>query len=524
MTEARRDLGRASAWLALLLVGAGWPVRVAAQAVDRDPQFVPLEEAGRDPDAIVTPEEPESAEEAEREEAAEGPAERPEVDSEPAATPRGPLEEGAAEAEEPVVRASRARTVRRTRARARHDVVLRWAPRYRLDTTTDPLGLEQQLWRRVDSLPLYHRAALDVTDLADGHVSLHFAGWGALDLLADSEGGVAAGDVAIGYVEVELAPFDLWAGRRFVTYGPPGGLHVDGGGASTRTDFGMIVEAFVGRPVTPARVVLLGPEPGFEDESAVAYGARVAYADAGTFGASAGYAERRGHGIVGSQTVDLAGYWYPGPLRVEAGTKVDVRDPGVAQARIGAALRVAPQVTVDADYLHLEPGRWIPPWSILSVFETTTFDEVSVGGTWRPMRPLTLRAELAGRMYSRPSGQTEPNLGYRAEVMARVLPLPDPGVRLRVLASRRDDGVVGYTVVMAGVAFDPWPAWVVAFDGAFAIDDAAQRDSLLARATVELTPEEAWKIGVTLSLARTPIVEAEARAMLRASWSPEVPQ
>ena len=408
------------------------------------------------------------------------------------------------------------------RIRARHDVLVRWAPRYRLDTSVDPLGLEQRLWRRVDSLPLYHRAALDARNLVDGHLSLHFSGWGALDLFADSEGGVAAGDVAIGFVEVDLAPVRLWAGRRFVTFGPPGGLHVDGGGASARTEFGLVAEAFVGRPVTPARVSLPGPEPAFDDAT-VAYGARVAYADAGTLSVSAGYAELWGNGILGSRTVDVAGYWYPGDLRVEAGAKVDVRSPGVAQARLGAAWRAERHVSVDADYLHLEPGRWIPPWSILSVFETSTYDELSAGVTWRPLRALALRGELAGRLYSRPDVQDEAPLGYRAEVTARVLPLPDPGVRLRVLISRRDDGVVGYTLLTAGAAFDPWPRWVIALDGAFGIDDDAERDSVLARATLEVHPADEWKVGVTLSVARTPIVEAETRAMLRASWSPGVP-
>lgn len=410
----------------------------------------------------------------------------------------------------------------RLRVRARHDVVLRWAPRYRLDVSLDPLGLEQRLWRRVDSLPLYHRAALSAHDLVDGRLDLHFAGWGALDLFADSEGGVAAGDVAIGYVELDLEPVRVWAGRRFVVYGPPGGLHVDGGGASVRSDFGLVAEAFVGRPVTPTRRLLLGPEPSFEGAT-LAYGARVAYADADKLGVSAGYAELWGQGLVGSRTVDLSGYWYPGLFRFEAGAKLDARDLGVAQARLGAALRAERHVTVDADYLHLEPARWIPPWSILSVFETSTYDELSAGSTWRPLRALALRAELAGRLFSRPEGQADPPLGYRAELVARIVPSPRPGTRLRVLVSRRGDGVIGYTLMTAGVAFDPWPDWVVAFDGAFGIDDDAERDAALARGTVELTPVDDWKVGLTLSLARTPIVEAEARAMLRATWTPEVP-
>lgn len=408
------------------------------------------------------------------------------------------------------------------RARARHDAVLSWAPRYRLDTSTDPLGLEQQLWRRVETLPLYHRVALDASGLLDGRVSLHLSGWGALDLFADSSGSVAAGDLAIGYVELDLAPVQLWAGRRFVAYGPPGGLHVDGGGVSARAPFGLVAEAFVGRPVTPARASLLGPEPSFEG-AAAAWGGRVAYADSGTLAVSAGYAEAWRHGIAESRTIDLAGSWDPGAVRVEAGAKVDARALGVAQARVGVAWAVLRELSVDADYLHLEPGRWIPAWSILSVFDTSTFDEIGAGVTVRPLRALALRAEGAARVYSASAqADDEPRAGYRLDASARVLPQPGAGPRVRVAVSRRDDGTLGYTVLTAGAAFDPLDRVVATVDGAFAIDDQGGRESALGRASVDWSAFDDWAFGLTFAVARTPLALAETRAMLRIRWTPEV--
>ncbi len=410
------------------------------------------------------------------------------------------------------------------RARARHDAVLSWSPRYVLDTSLDPVGLEQQMWRRVDTLPLYHRVALDASGLLDGRVSIHLGGWGALDLFADSSGSVAAGDLAIGWVEVDLEPVRLWGGRRFVTWGPPGGLHVDGGGASVRAPFGLIVEAFGGRPVTPTRVSLLGPEPSFEG-AAGAWGGRVAYSDAGTLGVSAGYAEIFRRGIVESRTIDVAGQWTPGDLRIEAGAKIDARAGGVAQARVGAAYRIVREVSVDADYLHLEPGRWIPPWSILSVFDTSTFDEIGAGVTVRPLRVLAIRAEGAARVYSATAMQDdEPRVGYRLEATGRVLPSPGAGPRVRVNVSRRDDGTIGYTVITAGAAFDPLEHVVATVDGAFAIDDAGGRESAIGRLSVDWRPFDEWSFGLTGALARTPIALAETRGMLRIRWSPEVPR
>lgn len=403
------------------------------------------------------------------------------------------------------------------RIRARHDVLFTWSPRYRLDTTTGPLGLEDQLWRRVDALPMHHRVALDASGL-EGRLDVHLAGWGALDLFADSGGGIAAGDIAIGYLGLALEPVRLWAGRRFVTFGPPGGLHVDGGGASVRSSLGVVAEAFAGRPVTSIRATLLGSEPSFDDAT-IAYGARVGYTDAGRLGASAGYAELWGRGILGSRTVDLSAYWYPGDVRFEAATKIDARDPGLLSAHLAASYRVIPELSLDADYLHVEPGRWIPPWSILSVFETSTFDELAAGAVVRPARALAIRAELGGRMYSS-VGQEEPRFGYRAELSARVVPIGEPGPRLRAHVSRRDDGVLGYTIVQGGIAFDPIAILVVTIDGALAIDDQGGRESLIGRASVDVDVAPTWSIGGTFSVARTPIVPAEARGLIRASWSP----
>lgn len=413
-------------------------------------------------------------------------------------------------------------TASQWRVRTRHDVVISWAPRYRLDTSTDPLGLEQQIWRAVDALPLYHRVSLDATLAIDESTSLgvHFSGWGSVDLLGDtSGGGLAAGDVAIGYVELSHQPLSAWAGRRFLTYGPPGGLHVDGGGAGVRSDVGLFADAFVGRPVTPIRTSLLGPQPDFTDTT-VAYGARVGYEDAGTLALSASYAELWGHGVVGTRTIDVTGVWDPGVVHFEASVKVDALRLGVTQARAVAMVTLARELQIDLDYLHVEPARWIPAWSILSVFETNDFDEAMGGVTLRPSRTVALRGEGAARIYSMPS-TGERHVGYRADLSFRMMPGVDQGTSLRVQGSRRDDGVLGYTVLTLGTAFDVWQGVIVAIDGAFAIDDAGARLTTIGRANVDFDVLHDLRLGATVSLARTTIADAELRAMLRARWAVE---
>jgi hypothetical protein len=282
-------------------------------------------------------------------------------------------------------------------AQARYDAVIGWASRYQLTTSPDPLGLEQRLWQRVDVLPFYHRLSVNGTLRLDRGValSLHFSGWGTANLLADQGGGVAAGDVVLGYLELDVAPpgteapISLWVGRRFIAHGPPGGIQLDGGGARIGSRVGVFGELFVGRPVTPTRSSLLGPEPSFEG-AGVAYGARVGYDDPGVFVASAAYAEQWGHGMLGSRTVDVTSLWDPGPVSLEGSLKLDVTSPAVVLARLAVLAPIVRELSIDLEGQHLEPARWIPPWSILS-----TPRDAGALGSRRAVRPRSDRRARA---------------------------------------------------------------------------------------------------------------------------------
>lgn len=405
--------------------------------------------------------------------------------------------------------------------RTRHDYLFGWQSRYRLDASTGPLGLEQELWRRVDQLVRYDRLALDASYRIDDHgsVALHLAGWSSNDFLSDLNGSAVAGDVAIGYVELSLAPIGVWAGRRFMTYGPPGGLHVDGGGVSVHSSVGLFADAFVGRPVTPVRPSALGPQPSF-DGDAFAYGARVGLEHAGLVTVSASYAELWARGMLGSRTFDVSGTWDPGDLHLEANVKIDIASAGISQARGVAVYEPAREVALELDYMHVEPRRWIPTWSILSVFETNVYDEAAGGVTVRPSRLWALRAEGAARVYSLVSTGAV-SLGYRADLTARLMPDPNGGPTLRVQGSRRDDGTMGFTVVMAGATIDALRVIVVTVDGALAVDDRNERLAIFGSASLDWPVTSEWTLGATGSLARTPVAESETRLFLRAHWRPE---
>jgi hypothetical protein len=210
-------------------------------------------------------------------------------------------------------------------------------------------------------------------------------------------------------------------------------------------------------------------------------------------------------------------------VHLETSVKVDALNVGVMQARAVALFTVARELSLDLDYLHVEPSRWIPAWSILSAFESDDFDEAMGGATVRASRTFAIRAEGAARVYTRPT-TGEMRTGYRADLSARMMPGPGGGPTLRLQGSRRDDGVVGYTVVTGGAAFDIVRSVIVAIDGAFAIDDAGARMTTIGRANLDVNVLHGFGIGATVSLAHAPIADAELRAMLRARWDAEAPR
>lgn len=407
------------------------------------------------------------------------------------------------------------------RIRVRSDTVIRWQPRYVFTTDETQIDRSQGFWQRVDELPLYERLSLDARDLADGHVDVHLSAWGLLDLTFDDEGGIAAGDFAQAYVRGEVGPVEAWGGRRFLSWGVPGGLHLDGGGVGARTDFGLHAQAIVGRPVTPRVRGLLGASPDFTREQ-IAYGALIGFTDPRKGSVSAAYVERRGD-MIPMRTISVDGTWRP-HARVDLGASVALDAPdtgiGISQATAQASWLASNEWTFDLFYTHRDPRRLIPSWSLLSVFATSIYHEAALGGTWRFGDGLAVRAEGGLRHFDMPDRSQlvdDPEWGYRAEVSLRALPI-EGRPQYRIMYSRRDDGTIAYNLADVGVSWRAWQALVLAVQGTFAIDDEGERDSVLARVTAEYPIADGWALAATVDWARTPIASSELRGLVRATW------
>jgi hypothetical protein len=325
--------------------------------------------------------------------------------------------------------------------RVRIDTVFRGVPRYALASADPQASAADRYWRAVTLAPLMARATLDAHDLAGGRVEAHLNAWGAVDLAVVDPRAVGAGDLAVAWARYASGPWAVWAGRRFVAWGPPGGLHVDGVGAEARAG-AFSVEVMIGRPVTPAYGALVGAQGSFEGVTASG-GARVAWSRPGLLMASASYVERWARGVAGVRAVSLDALVTPNErLDVRASVQLDATGADVSQASADLDWMPTSWATVAAGYAHVDPSKLIPRWSILSVFATDVFDEGRASLVWRPSRAVSLRvAALRHAGVERRPALGAPRRGLAAAHVARPTasghPLGQPPRRRRAAAHPR---------------------------------------------------------------------------------------
>jgi hypothetical protein len=404
--------------------------------------------------------------------------------------------------------------------RVRFDVIFRGAPRYVLTARPGAVGADDRYWRALALAPLQERANLDARDLLHGHLDVHFSAWNAIDLAAsDAPGGRVAGDVAVAWTRYHRGVWSAWGGRRFVAWGAPGGVHLDGLGAEASLGGGMTVEAVVGRPVTPAYGALVGGQPGFDGVTA-AGGARVAWTVPGSLSASASFLEHWAAGIPVRRVAEAS--LVATPLRwfdLRGSVSWDLLGLGVMQADLDAAAWLGRAVELDLGVGHLDPALLIPRWSILSVFVTRTFDEARGRVAWRVTPALQVGVEGAAIHYAVPGRDADaagPSWGGRAEAFARVTSR-DRREQVVALVSRRDDGVQAMTLVRVAGSLPLAGQVFAAAEGAVALDHddpSAPRTSWYGRVSVDGPVVPGWRVGASVDGVRSPLAASELRAML----------
>lgn len=400
----------------------------------------------------------------------------------------------------------------------RHDTILNYAPRYELRIDDAAASSAARFWHRVQQLPLYDRVTLDADGLAHGALDVHIMAWGAGDLTLPADRQLASGDFAVAYARAKvLEPISVWGGRRFLTWGLPGGLHLDGIGIEQRSAMGLHFEAIAGRPVgsvfTP-----IGAHSEYV-EPTVAYGARLGYERPGQLAAGVSFLERWGHGIATNRTV-MATVAYRSSDRLDMlATSTFDMGAGLEEARAQVAYLVSDAIEPDLGIVHADPQKLLPSWSILSMFAADVYDEGVLGVTMRLSRAVSTRLELAGRRAYLPGGQHDDvHFGHRADAILRYVPVPKEAEFI-VELSRRDEATTTLDVGRVGASFRAYRRLRIAPEVGAAIDENAQkRTALLVRGSAELPFGSRWSSVLTVDLARTPVALAEVRSMLRVSY------
>ncbi len=400
----------------------------------------------------------------------------------------------------------------------RHDTILNFAPRYELRFDDSAASSSSRFWHRVQQLPLYERITLDGDQLAGGPVDVHIVAWGAGDLTLPNDRQVASGDFAVAYGRAKLLPpLSIWGGRRFITWGLPGGLHLDGLGVEQRLDSGFHLEALAGRPVTSIYTPV-GAHSQFT-EPTVAYGARLGYERPGQLAADVSFLERWGEGIAANRTL-MGTVAYRPTERVDmlASSTFDV-NAGLEEARAQVAYQAVDEVEPDLSVVHADPQKLLPAWSILSMFAADVYDEAVLGVTTRLSRALSTRLELAGRRAYLPGGvHDDTHYGHRVDAIVRYVPVPRETEFMAEL-SRRDEATTTLDIGRVGASFYVYRQLRVAPELGAALDEHShKRTAILVRGSAELPFGAHWVTALTVDVARTPIALAEVRSLLRVTY------
>jgi hypothetical protein len=406
------------------------------------------------------------------------------------------------------------------RVRVRSDTVLRSVPRYEL--TLDPTrgAGEAEYFRRVDQVLLYERIVLDAQHLHDDTLEVHISAWGQADLLAEQDAALASGDFATAWARYRLLPsVSAWGGRRFITWGVPGGLHLDGAGGELRTREGLTVEAVAGRPVVTS-FSTLGPHSDFTQPAGAA-GLKLGFDRPGEVALAASYLERWVEGLASDRALMFTAFARPHErVDLAASTTVDVR-AGLEEARARVTYLISDALQPDLNFLFVDPQKLLPDWSLFSVFETETYGELGLGASWRMSRSFSARLEGAARRAQLPSAASDDaDWGSRVQLALRVRPVVGHDYVFEL--GRREVTGTRLTHARLGASFEVLRRLRLAPQVGLAIDELdSSRTALLLRGSAELPIAGAWHTGFVFDFARTPIALGEVRALLQLTYRPE---
>lgn len=424
------------------------------------------------------------------------------------------------------------------------ETYLRWFERALLP------GPNGSVVRREPFVPAYEYLSLEVRDLDLGSskdsVDIELAGFSRVFLVRPEGEALSEGDVAVANARYHQDDRYIRIGRQQGFGGAARYVRFDG--ASAGLDFGeTAVDAYAGFTVLPhwdehPAYYYLGAVDSLARDSEPLNdpnrgghrlaGVRASYQPSHELRAALSFHEQ----IEAEQLAQrrLAGeLWWAVSKRIDASGSAMLDLPGVrlAETRIFADWRIAPEYTASVDYVHTVPALFLSHQSVLSVFSTEGYDEVGGAFNVHPSRIFSAEASSYVQRYSTDT------VGFRSELRARFVPDRSERLTWQSVYGRLVGFGTGYHSLRNSLRYLAISPLTLTADVTLYVYDEAisgRRTSSVYALNVEWSKygefepgfrtretQQSWRVLWGASLVQSPVASADLQTLLRFIYSLE---
>jgi hypothetical protein len=365
-------------------------------------------------------------------------------------------------------------------------------------------------------------------------ISMEFAAWGRYWPTKTELERPFDGDIQTASVRVDMGPAWARLGRQQIAGGAARYARFDGAMVGGRFG-GLFIEGYGGYTVLPRwddRVgyhqlgkaedtLLTAPIPMPERKNHFMAGARAGYTLDHVSG-SISFHDEQAKGEVEHRNLGLdLGVEPLKEASIGASTLLELDSGRFADARLWVDATPHPIIDLGAEYLHAEPSLLLSRQSVLSVFSTSSYEEV--GGTLSAKIQRWLRLETNGYIEAyRGSGP-----GARGEVAARIQADREHLTIFRVAYARVIAPQNGYQALRVSFSRRLWQELSTTLEAYGYFYDqpiASYRTSSMYAGTASYRVLDPLDVLWSVSLARSPYAALDAQTMLRVTYRFDAPE
>jgi len=448
------------------------------------------------------------------------------------------------------LRTAKGETVAAQEAPDRHafsvhsETYLRWFERALLP------GPNGALVRREPFVPAYEYLSLEVRDLDLGSskdsVDIELAGFSRVFLVRPEGEALSEGDVAVANVRYHQDDRYIRIGRQQGFGGAARYVRFDG--ASAGLDFGeTAVDTYAGFTVLPhwdehPAYYYLGAVDSLARDSEPLNdpnrgghrlaGVRASYQPSHDLRAALSFHEQVEAEQLAQRRL-AAELWWAVSERIDTSASAMLDLPGVrlAETRIFADWRIAPEYTASVDYVHTVPALFLSHQSVLSVFSSDGYDEVGGAFNAHPSRLFSAEASSYVQRYSTDT------VGFRSELRARFVPDRSERLTWQSVYGRLVGFGTGYHSLRNSLRYQAIRPLTLTADATLYVYDetiSGRRTSSIYALNAEWSKEggfeaghrtretrQLWRVLWGASLVQSPVASADLQTLIRFIYSLE---